>query len=133
MWKRQLSHNLLPLSLARSFSSFLLFLWDIFFTWCLNFEHLSRYRDRHDVTLEPSGGEIFIELKFLQFNMKLKKSPKFSNKQKRYQGHSNQKVIENRSPQKWVYWFKIQFWNFQKSKTKLKKGPLNWRKKLQQL
>ena len=41
-----------------------------------------------------------------------------------YKEQLNQKVLENRPPQKWVFWFQKHFRNFQNSKTKLKKDPL---------
>ena len=44
-----------------------------------------------------------------------------------------QRILKSKSfikhtPQKWEFWFKIQFWNFQKPKIKLKKDPLKFQK-----
>ena len=61
--------------------------------------------------------------------MKLKKDPlKFQKIQNSYKEYSNKKKLENRPPQKWAFWFQIQFRNFQKSKMKLKKDPLKFKK-----
>ena len=64
---------------------------------------------------------------FQNSKIKFKKDPlKFQKHKNSYKEQSNQKVIENRPPppKKWVFWFQIQFQNFQNSKTKLKKDPL---------
>ena len=84
---------------------------------------------------EPSALSVFVfaskpsALSLFAFNFyssqtdSQKRPPKFPKYQKHILGGLKSKSFIKQTPQKGEFWFKIQFWNYQKPKIKLKKPP----------